>query len=156
MSASESTSRPLLRTMDRRLTDLIEALHPDERRRPGWRSLTEDIRRETGKSISHTTLWALATGQRKNVTVAQLAILAEYFGVPITYFLDDRVADQVNSRLRLATALRDTKVRNLAVRAQGLPDDALDALLKMVNAAREVQRMTPLMEDDERSNTPGT
>ncbi|GCD32764.1 hypothetical protein OEIGOIKO_00481 [Streptomyces chrestomyceticus JCM 4735] len=53
------------------------------------------------------------------------------------------MAERVNSQLRLAVALRDTRVRNLALRAEGLSPAALDALLTIVDEARKVQNLAP-------------
>lgn len=138
--------RPPARRIDQRLTALITALYPDERKRPGYAKLAKDIRERTGGAISGTYLWELTTGRKRNVTVEQLDVLAQYFGVPSEYFLNDDVADRVNTQLRLLAALRDTKVRNLALRAEGLSPQALDALLTMVNEARRLQKL-PKVED---------
>lgn len=56
----------------------------------------------------HSYLWELATGKKRNVTLEQLDVLAEYFGVPPEYFLSEDVAERVNSQLRLAVVLRDS------------------------------------------------
>ncbi|MGI5255759.1 hypothetical protein [Streptomyces angustmyceticus] len=138
--------RPPARRIDQRLTALITALYPDERKRPGYAKLAKDIRETTGGAISGTYLWELTTGRKGNVTVEQLDVLAQYFGVPSEYFLNDDVADRVNTQLRLLAALRDTKVRNLALRAEGLSPQSLDALLTMVNEARRLQNL-PNVED---------
>lgn len=135
-----------MRRIDQRLTALVTALYPDERKRPGYAKLAKDIRETTGGAISGTYLWELTTGRKRNVTVEQLDVLAQYFGVPSEYFLNDDVADRVDTQLRLLAALRDTKVRNLALRAEGLSPQSLDALLTMVNEARRLQNL-PNVED---------
>lgn len=137
----EHGNRPLLAKFDQRLSELIAALYPDERQRPGYAKIAAQIRQTTGGTISATYLWELATGKKRNVTLEQLDVLAEFFGVPPEYFFDDQVAERVNSQLKLAAALRDTRVRNLALRADGLSPETLDALLTMVNEARRLQRL---------------
>ncbi|MFI9240565.1 hypothetical protein [Streptomyces cinnamoneus] len=134
--------RPLLRKFDQRLNELIAAIYPDERKRPGYARLAKEIRETTGGTISGTYLWELATGKKRNVTLEQLDVLAEFFGVPPEYFLSEEVAERVNAQLALAIALRDTRVRNLALRADGLSAATLDALLAMVNEARKVQNLS--------------
>nr|CAG34040.1 putative regulator component [Streptomyces ribosidificus]CAG34721.1 RacA protein [Streptomyces ribosidificus] len=141
-SAPEPSRRPLLRKFDQRLNELIAALYPDERKRPGYARLAKEIRETTGGAISGTYLWELATGKKRNVTLEQLDVLAEFFGVPPEYFLNEETADRVNAQLKLATALRDARVRNLALRAEGLSAESLDALLIMVNEARKVQNLS--------------
>ncbi|AJC52662.1 MULTISPECIES: hypothetical protein [Streptomyces] len=76
------------------------------------------------------------------MTLDQLAVLAEFFGVPPEYFLNDEAADRVDSQLAPAEELRDAKVRSLALRAEGLSMANLDALLIMVDEVRRVQRLS--------------
>ncbi|KOU38735.1 hypothetical protein [Streptomyces sp. WM6378] len=154
-SAPHEPSRRLLNQLDERLQGLIATIYPDERKRPGYAKLAEDIRATTGGSISGTYLWELATGKKRNVTLQQLAVLSEYFGVPPEYFLNDEVAKRVNDQLALAAALRDTRIRNIALRAEGLSAASLDALLAMVNAARQVQNLTDTHDRDGRSGAGG-
>lgn len=149
-SAPRESGRPLLNKLDERLNALIVAIYPDEGKRPGYARIAQDIRERTGGSISSTYLWELATGKKRNVTLEQLDVLAEYFGVPPEYFLNDQVAEQVSEQLALASALRDVKVRALALRAEGLSPASLDALLTMVNEARRVQKLTDV--DDQGRN----
>ncbi|MFJ4094897.1 hypothetical protein ACIPYS_25195 [Kitasatospora sp. NPDC089913] len=145
--ADRAVGRSLLRKFDQRLNTLISAIYPDERTRPGYARLAKEIRDTTGGAISATYLWELATGKKRNVTLEQLDVLAEFFGVPPEYFLNDAVAERVNSQLRLAHALRDTRVRSLALRAEGLSAASLDALLIMVDQARAVQNLSPVSAD---------
>ncbi|MEU5087752.1 hypothetical protein [Streptomyces sp. NPDC021356] len=133
--------RPLLAQFGERLRALIVALYPDERQRPGYAKLAAQIRQSTGGTISATYLWELATGKKRNLTVEQLDVLAEFFGVPPEYFFDDEAAERVRAQLKLASALRDARVRNLAMRADGLSPQTLDALLTMVNEARRIQQL---------------
>lgn len=140
-STPEPSERPILRKFDQRLKELIAALYPDERKRPGYARLAKEIRETSGGAISGTYLWELATGKKRNVTLEQLDVLAQFFGVPPEYFLNEETAERVNSQLKLATALRDARVRNLALRAVGLSAESLDALLVMVNEARKVQNL---------------
>ncbi|MGX1759501.1 hypothetical protein ACWIG5_21740 [Streptomyces lydicus] len=147
-SAPDQPGR-LVRKIDVRLNELITALYPDERKRPGYSKLAKEIREATGGAISGTYLWELATGKKRNVTLDQLDVLAEYFGVPLEYFFNDDVAERVSAQLKLAVALRDTKVRNLALRADGLSAESLDALLTMVNQARRLQNLAPIQDCDE-------
>ncbi|WP_234312587.1 hypothetical protein [Streptomyces sp. NRRL F-5065] len=134
---------------------MIAALYPDERKRPGYARLAKDIRETTGGTISGTYLWELATGKKRNVTLEQLDVLAEFFGVPPEYFLNEETAERVNSQLKLATALRDARVRNLALRAEGLSAESLDALLIMVNEARKVQHLASLDDQDDKAAPDG-
>jgi transcriptional regulator with XRE-family HTH domain len=140
-SRRNEADRPLLRRFDERLNELIRALYPDERTRPGFARLAAEIREATGGAISATYLWELSTGRKRNVTLEQLDVLAEFFGVPPGYFLNEEVSERVRAQLALASSLRDAKVRNLALRSAGLSSVSLDAFLAMVNEARKVQNL---------------
>lgn len=130
-----------------KLNHLIETLYPDKRSRPGFAKLAAQIGDQTGETISSTYLWELATGRKRNLTQGTLATLAEFFGVPADYFLDDAVTARVDSQLQLALALRNQKVRSIALRAEGLSDDTLNSILTMLNQARKIERLEPLGEN---------
>ncbi|WP_217225420.1 helix-turn-helix domain-containing protein [Streptomyces anulatus] len=138
--------RPLLQKFDQGLNELIHAIYPDPRKRPGFARLAKEIREATGGAISPTYLWELSTGKKRNVTLEQLDILAEFFGVPPEYFLNDEVSERVRRQLTLVSALRDIKIRNLALRSEGLSPSTLDGFLAMVNEARKVQNL-PQIDD---------
>ncbi|MYR58173.1 hypothetical protein GTY54_18690 [Streptomyces sp. SID625] len=140
-TARPAPDRPVPGGFGERLVRLIAVHHTGERKRPGYARLAREISEKTGRAISGTYLWELATGRKRNVTLDQISLLADYFGVPAGYFVDDEVAARVDAQLQLATALRDTRVRNLALRADGLSPATLDALLTMVNEARKVQNL---------------
>ncbi|MFF3916332.1 hypothetical protein ACFYZB_23145 [Streptomyces sp. NPDC001852] len=147
-TADSRTGGPLVEGFGDRLQRLINAMYPDERKRPGYTRLAKEIREATGGSISGTYLWELATGKKCNVTLDQLNVLAQFFGVPAEYFLNTDVAERVEAQLRVAIALRDARVRSIALRADGLSAQALDALLVMVNEARKLERLSPVDEGD--------
>lgn len=146
---SPRTPQPLLRDFRRRLNELISAAYPDEAARPGYARMAREIRECTGGSISATYLWELATGKKSNVTLEQLGVLSDFFGVPPGYFLNDEVAERVRRQIALAQALRDSKVRSLALRADGLSEESLDALLVMVNQVRRLQNLPDPVEAPE-------
>ncbi|MFH8386832.1 hypothetical protein ACH4E7_38960 [Kitasatospora sp. NPDC018058] len=147
-SADAPLGRPLVQGFDQRLQGLIETMYPDERKRPGYTRLAKEIREVTGGAISGTYLWELATGKKRNVTLEQLDVLAEFFGVPPEYFLSSEVAERVDAQLKVAIALRDARVRSIALRADGLSAQTLDALLVMVNEARKLERLSPVEDAD--------
>ncbi|MFI7002377.1 hypothetical protein [Nocardia sp. NPDC050175] len=97
-SAARPGPRAVVQKIDQRLTELITTRYPDRRQRPGYGRLAREISEATGGSISSTYLWQLATGRQHNPTLEQLDVLAEFFEVPIEYFYNDAVADQVRDR----------------------------------------------------------
>lgn len=136
-------------TLARKINHLMATLYPDPRSRPGFARLAQEIRGKTGSSISHTYLWELATGKKRNLTQTTLATLAEFFGVPAEYFLDDELAARIDRQLDLVLALRSHKVRSIALRAEGLSDASLDSILAMLSQARKIERLPALDKDSD-------
>lgn len=52
-----------------------------------------------GESISQSYIWQLRKAKKDNPTYKHLQALAEFFGVPVSYFFDDEVTDRVNAQL---------------------------------------------------------
>ncbi|MBE1470558.1 hypothetical protein [Kibdelosporangium phytohabitans] len=69
-----------------------------------------------------------ARGQRDNPTLKHLTALATFFGVPPAYFLDEKVRDEVEGALALINALKDAGIRDVALRAAGLPAESLGTI----------------------------
>ena len=113
-------------------------------RPPDWPKYLDDevvaaIRARGGPPISATYLCQLRTGARDNPSLKLLQALADFFGVPPAYFVDDGTAARLEAELELAAALRDSAVRALAARAFGLSPRALEALGALVDALREIE-----------------
>ncbi|GDY33089.1 hypothetical protein [Gandjariella thermophila] len=155
MDLGQRAHRPAEGQLARKINHLIATLYPDERTRPGFAKLAQKIRETTGSAISSTYLWELATGKKHNLTQSTLTTLAEFFGVPREYFLNDEVAARVDSQLELALALRNQKVRSIALRAEGLSDETLDSILTMLSQARKIEKLPPLEGERERPGSDG-
>lgn len=108
------------------------------------------IRATGGPTISATYLWQLRKGQRDNPTKRHLEALAGFFGVPPAYFFDDAEAERIDAELALLDALRDTPVRQIALRASGLSTKSLETIAEMVDRVRELEGLPqPSTPDDE-------
>ncbi|MFJ3923280.1 helix-turn-helix domain-containing protein [Streptomyces sp. NPDC090022] len=70
-----------------------------------------------GTSLSVGRLSMLMNGKAPNPTLGTLRALADFFGVPVGYFVDDAVADQTMAQLALISAMRCNDVRAVALRA---------------------------------------
>lgn len=84
-------------------------------------------------------MWLLRTGQRTNPTVTHLQAIADYFEVPVAYFFDDTVADELSAELELLRSMRDNGVKQIALRASGLSPEALRAIAGLIENARSLQ-----------------
>jgi transcriptional regulator with XRE-family HTH domain len=86
-----------------------------------------------GAQITAAEVRSLRAGEWDNPTLRHLYGLADYFGVPCGYFLDDTVAERVSEDLALLSALKDVGAREVAMRAVAeLDDEALTALVPMI------------------------
>lgn len=123
------------------LADRLDHLFRTVRQPGGDQYTHEEVAeaiRARGVTISHTYVWQLRTGLRENPTKRHLEALAEFFGVPAAYFLDDDV-EHINAQLDLLAALRDGGVRSMALRAIGLSPRSLDAIRGMIEHARQIE-----------------
>jgi transcriptional regulator with XRE-family HTH domain len=97
------------------------------------------IREAGGPTISATYIWQLRKGIRDNPTKKHLEALSGFFGVPVSYFFDDTLAERVDAELGLLAALRDSSIRQIALRAQDLSPASRQAIAAMVEQARRVE-----------------
>ncbi|WP_231752694.1 helix-turn-helix domain-containing protein [Mycobacterium gordonae] len=97
------------------------------------------ITKATGVSISAAYLWQLRSGIKNNPTVQHLRAIADFFGVPASYLIDRGTDEKVEAQLALVHALRDSGVRDLAMRTSGLTPEAIRSLAAMVDEVRKLQ-----------------
>jgi transcriptional regulator with XRE-family HTH domain len=131
------------------LADRIDRLFQVVRRPNGEQHSHEEVaracRESTGESFSAAYLWQLRTGRRDNPTKRHLEALAAFFQVPPAYFFDDEQGRVIAEELELLEALRNSAVRDLALRAVTLSEEGLGTVADIVEAIgrREAQRNPP-------------
>jgi transcriptional regulator with XRE-family HTH domain len=131
----------------RTLADKLEYLFRTVRE-PGRREYTNEevaaaVARDQGVTISASYIWYLRTGQRDNPTFKHLNALARFFGVPPAYFFDEDTSARVEAELGLLTAMKDTGVRDIALRAAGLSPKSLDTINDIINHVRDLEGLPP-------------
>lgn len=95
-----------------------------------------------GFTVTATTIWNIRTGKSENPSWRLIEGLAKAFGVSPLYFSaeeDDTGAIQTQEELALLAALRDSTVRQLALRAQGMTSASLSTVLDLVERVRELE-----------------
>ena len=94
-----------------------------------------------GFTVTATTVWNIRTGKSENPSWRLIEGLAKAFGVSPLYFSaeDETGARQTQEELALLAALRDTSVRQLALRAQGMTSQSLATVLELVERVRELE-----------------
>jgi transcriptional regulator with XRE-family HTH domain len=129
-----------------RLDHLFRTVHPHGRGEYSYREVAKAICERHGPStISASYLHQLRTGVKDNPTKRHIEALATFFGVPPAYFFDDAAAARIDAELELLAALRDSGVRQIAMRAAGLPPEGLESVRQMIELARNV---SGLADDD--------
>ena len=112
------------------------------------------IEAKTGVSISPAYLWQLRSGLKSNPTISHLRAIAEYFGVPASYLIDEGEDPSIEAQLLALRTFRDAGVRDLATRASGLTPSSLESIRRMVDQARLFERLPPVAGGEE-PTTPG-
>jgi transcriptional regulator with XRE-family HTH domain len=138
VSVSEG-SGPRRRSLAEKLEHLFKTVHPASRGEYSFEEVAASIRERGGPTISASYIWQLRRGLRDNPTVKHLEALADFFGVSAAYFLDDEAAERIEAELTMLAALRDSSVRRVAMRSQGLSRRSLAAISEIVEQARRVE-----------------
>ncbi len=126
-----------------RLSRLIATVHPPDRKPYSYREIVQGVADLTGVTMSATHVQQLAVGARRDPKRSHIQALAQFFGVPVTYFFDDEVAGQVDQQVADVVAWRDTEARAMAQRAMMLsPRDreTVSALMDQLNSYDEDRR----------------
>ncbi len=101
-----------------------------------------------GIGVTKTHLSHLRAGRRDNPSAKLLAGLARLFGVPIAYFFDEEREREVNQQLATLVAMRDTRVRNLMMRAHGVSQESLGQIEGILDQIRRLEGLEVADEAD--------
>jgi ESX-1-secreted protein regulator len=124
----------------RRLDELFRTVHPAGRGEYSYGEVAEAINKTAGRSaISKQYLWQLRTGKRAKASGAYLKLLADFFNVPVNYFIDEDADADDTARHDLLAAVPHDAVRDLALRAAGLSERSLAAIAAMIDNARAIE-----------------
>ncbi|MFI1971818.1 DNA-binding protein [Streptomyces cinnamoneus] len=125
-----------------RLNYLFAAMHP-----PGApytnAHVAEEISRGEeygGVTLTEQYLSMLRNGRRANPSPDVLRALAKFFAVPVGYLMGDLSASQaarVEEEVRFLVAMRDQRVRAIALRSVGLPPEVQDSLTTIISQFRQ-------------------
>jgi transcriptional regulator with XRE-family HTH domain len=125
------------RSFAHRLAHLIGTVHPPDRKPYSYREIAQGVAELTGVTMSATHVQQLAVGARRDPKRSHIQALARFFGVPVTYFFDDEVAERVDGQVADVVAWRDTEARDLAQRAMRLSArdrETVTALMDQLNS----------------------
>lgn len=128
----------------KKLNKLFEIMRKSSETQLSNAAAAQQITEKTGVSISQAYLWQLRNGLKSNPTVQHLRAIAAFFGVPPSYLIDRESDPNIDAQLDLLHALRDSGVRDLALRASGLTPEAIASLARLVDEVRKLQKLPPL------------
>lgn len=138
-------ARPTLAQKINRLFDL----HPRGQGPQSNDEVAAAISARGGATISPAYLYLLRSGKRDNPTARHLEALAQHFGVPPGYFLNDTEAETIAKELELLLAMRDAGVKQVALRASGLSAESLEAVAMLLTRLRKGEGLPDPTEPDE-------
>lgn len=137
--ADEAAEAGPTSSLARKLNHLFATMHPAGRGPYSPEEVARAIAEKDAGGVSAAYLYMLRKGQRDNPTKRHLELLADFFGVPAAYFFDDDASDKIEAEMALLVAMRDGDVRRIAARVNGLSANSLDGILRMVDAARQIE-----------------
>lgn len=94
-----------------------------------------------GTQMSDAYIGQLRNGKRNNPSARNLAAVAELFAVPVDYFFNPEVAAKIDADLRLLSAIRDSGIQGLAMRAQGLSAESISSLAGIIEQVRKFEHL---------------
>ena len=125
-----------------RLERLFETVHPAGRGPYSLREAAAAINATAGETIiSATYLSQLRSGQRTEPSHSRLVAIARFFGVGVDYFSGAVPAEDASRQAEVAAAMRNAGIRQLALRAHGLSDSSLAAVLAVIDNARRLEHL---------------
>ena len=130
-----------LSTFAGRLAVLVAATQPAGGRAPDSRQLARALTSE-GTKVTASELDAVRTGTRKP-DASLVGALAEHFGAPEAFLLNQEVAESLAGDLRLLRAMRDQGLRRLAFRANRLSAEDRKTVADLINRLSGETGMSP-------------
>ena len=94
---------------------------------------------ERGVVVSGVHLSHLRSGRRDNPSARLLVALAELFGVPMGYFFDTALHEQINQDLDMLLALKEGQCRRLLTKSLGVSAESLESLITMLDRMRQLE-----------------
>jgi transcriptional regulator with XRE-family HTH domain len=135
------------------LAQKINHLFDTIRRPDGTRYSNDEVAAAMGRGepgrISGSYLWLLRRGDRDNPTIKHLEALATFFDVSPAYFFDDAKSRAIASELALLRAMKDSDVRRIAARLQGLSPRGMNAIANIIESVRAAEGLAPSPPDDD-------
>jgi transcriptional regulator with XRE-family HTH domain len=113
---------------------------PGQDREYTYREVVAGIAARGGPPTSENYVYLLRAGRRDNPGKKLLEALAAFFGADPTYFYETE-APPDDDEMRLRAAVRDSAVRQLALRSADLSPENLKAIIAIIEQVRELEKL---------------
>jgi transcriptional regulator with XRE-family HTH domain len=132
-----------------RLERLFETVRPLGRPYT-LREVVDGVNAAAGENLlSFQYLSQLRKGDRTRPSYAVLDGIAKWFGVPVTYFSDEETFQHTSDELRVLSLMRDSGIRGVAFRAEGISEQSLALVAAFLDKVRQAEGLP------ERPGSPG-
>lgn len=122
-----------------RLHELFNKVHPADRGPFTADEVAELTKKTAYPAVSPSYINQLLRGTRDNPTVNTLGALAEVFHVPVGYFFNKDVAEEVQANIALTAAVRDSGIQDLVNRSVKMSPAGRRSLAAMITAIQELE-----------------
>ena len=118
-----------------KLAYLIETVHPPDRGTYSYREIAAGIADHAG-AMTAAHINQLVKGKQPHPRIHHVEALASFFGVPVTYFLDDDVTEKIDDQIAQVSAWRDQEARHIAERVVQLKPRDRIAVTNLIDSLR--------------------
>ena len=106
-----------------------------------------------GTYMSDAYIGQLRNGKRNNPSARNLAAIADLFAVPVDYFFNSETAAKIDADLLKLTAVRDSVIQGIALRAQGLSPEIIPNLSGIIEQVRRIEHLPEPHDDGPENRT---
>ena len=118
-----------------KLNKLIETVHPPDRGPYSYREIEAGLVGHPG-AMTAAYINQLALGKQPHPRIHYVEALASFFGVPVTYFFDDDVTQQIDDQITKVIAWRDEEARHIAERVAALSPRDRHTVTTLIDSLR--------------------
>ncbi|MBV6695592.1 helix-turn-helix domain-containing protein [Kitasatospora aureofaciens] len=131
-----------------KLNHLFRTIKRDDGKEYSNEQVAAAISADGETTISQSYIWQLRKAQKTNPTLTHLTALADFFGVPVSYFVDDSVTSKIGGKLdaleaeqqRVSKAIGRGEVKLMAMRAGELSPERLQQVMGLLDVVYQLEQ----------------
>ncbi len=137
-ASAEMVDHPL--TLAEKLDRLFQSVRSPDGDEYTYAEVVAGINARGIAKTSDTYLCDLRNGTKDNPRIRHLEAIADFFGVPVTYFLDgDESAARLYAQLSTLPVPGNAGLQRIMLRAVDLSEDTLNAVAQILEHARQIE-----------------